>query len=213
MVDAEINNQMAEINGKLDLVLTYVDQQRLKTQEIEDLVKDLTIVGNDMFKATVDELDQQSVELDTEELRQLIIRLIKNVGNINMVVGSFESINDFTKDLMPILRGMAFDMIAKIEEYEQKGYFEIFKNLSQNIDKLLNVAVMLTKPEVINALERTTRVITSLGMDEKEDNKSLWKLYKELKKPEIRKSISYSLRVIQEIQKANTKSQIKSITN
>ncbi|MFH2095081.1 MAG: hypothetical protein ABIJ16_05220, partial [Bacteroidota bacterium] len=189
------------INAKLDLVLQYVDQQRLKTQELEDLVRDLTIVGNDMFKATVEELDHKSVELDTEELKILMVRLIKNVGNINMVVGMFESLNDFLKDMGPIVRNMGFDVIAKIEEFEQKGYFSIIRNLTTNLDKLLNVMVQLSQPEIIDSFGKMISVATTLKMDDKIDDKSLYKIYKELKKPEVRKTISYSLRLVQEMHK------------
>ena len=201
MADIEVKNQISEINQKLDMVLQYVDQQRLKTEQIEDLVKDVSIVGNDIFKATVDDLDNSNVELDTEELRVLLIRLIKNVGNINMVVGILESLNDLSKDLKPVLQGMSYDLIAKIEEYEQKGYFEIFQNLGQNMDKILNVFVHLTQPEVLSSFEKITKVATTIKMDDKIDNKSFFKIYKELKKPEVRKTISFSLRMIQEMQK------------
>ncbi|MFH2141855.1 MAG: hypothetical protein ABIJ97_05500 [Bacteroidota bacterium] len=201
MAEQEINNQIQEVNSKLDLLLQYVDQQRLKTQEIEDLVKDFSIVGNDIFKATVDELDNKNVELDTEEFKMLIIRLIKNVGNINMAVGMFESLNDFLKDMGPVVREISFDLIAKIEEFEKKGYFSIIKNLTANLDKMLNVLVQLSQPEIIDSFSKMINVATTLKMDDKLDNKSLFGLYRELKKPEVRKTISYSLRLVQELHK------------
>jgi uncharacterized protein YjgD (DUF1641 family) len=36
-------------------------------------------------------------------------------------------------------------------------------------------------------------------MDDRLDNKSLWKIFLQLKSPEVRKSISYSLRLLQAI--------------
>ena len=197
----EVKNQINEVNTKLDLVLQYVDQQRLKTQELEDLVKDLSIVGNDMFLATVEELEQKDVELDTDALKMLLIRLIKNVGNLNMIVGTFESMNDLMKDLGPILRSMSMDLIGRIAEFEEKGYFEIFDHLNQNADKILSVIHHMTQPEILDAIEKSTKVVTQLKMDDELDDKSLFKLYKEMKKPEVRKSISYSLRMLQAVHK------------
>lgn len=193
--------QITAINNKLDLILNYVEQQRLKTQQLEDLVSDITIVGNDIFKSTVEELEHNSIELDTDELRLLVVRLIKNIKNINNVVAMFQSVNDLIVDLGPILRGMSFDLIAKIEEYEQKGYFEIFENLNKNSDKIFNTIKLLTQPSVLSTIESIAKVSTSIKMDDNIDNKSFFKLYKEFKKPEVRKTLSYSLRMIQEINK------------
>ena len=201
MADQEIKNQIAELNTKLDLVLQYVDQQRLKTQEVEDLVKDVTLVGNDMFKATVEELEHKSIELDTDQFKLLLARLVKNIGNINQVVAMFESMNDLLQDLGPIIQGMSFDFIAKIEEYENKGYFQIFDNLNKSSDSILSTIKLITQPSVMASFEKIAKVATTMKVDDEIDDKSLVKIFKEMRKPEVRKSISYSLRVLQEIQK------------
>lgn len=201
MADIELKEQINTINQKLDTVLQYVEQQRLKTQELEDLIKDVSIVGTEVFNATVEEMEHQSVELNTDELRLTLIKLIKNVGNINMVIGILESINDLAKDLSPVVKGVMFDVIAKIDEYEKKGYFEIFSNLTNNADQIFSTIKLITQPSVLSSMEKVARVATTLKIDDNVDDKSFFKLYKELKKPEVRKSISFSLRLLQEINK------------
>jgi hypothetical protein len=75
--------QIAELNQKVDTILEYVNQQRLKSQAIDDLVADVSIIGKDVYDSTVKALDEREVVLDPDELRELGIRLAQNVGNIN----------------------------------------------------------------------------------------------------------------------------------
>lgn len=201
MSEQEIKIQIAEINTKLDLVLQYVEQQRLKTQQVEDLVNDVVIVGNDVFKTAIQELEHNNVELDVEQIKSLLVRLVKNIGNINQAMAMFESMNDLMLDLGPILQRMSFDFIQKIEEFENKGYFEILENLSKNSDSIVNSVKLITQPSVLQSFEKIVKISTSMKIDDEKDNKSLFKLFKEISKPEVRKSLSFSLRMLQEIQK------------
>ena len=81
MNENSIQPQIDEINQKLDLVLHYVNQQRLKSEAIEDLITDVSIVGRDIFHDTVNELDNQNIELDIDE-----IMATKNIAGISVDV-------------------------------------------------------------------------------------------------------------------------------
>ena len=83
MKENNVQEQINEINQKLDLVLQYVNDQRLKSETIEDLVADVSIISKDVFSSTVDELEKQGVELDMEDVKLLAIKLIRNVNNFS----------------------------------------------------------------------------------------------------------------------------------
>jgi hypothetical protein len=104
MAEKNIQVQMDEINQKLDLVLHYVNEQRLKSERMEDLVTDVSIIGKDLFDTAVYELDNQGIELDVEEIKVLAFKLIKNAGNFTRVLELFESTNDFIMDAGPVMR-------------------------------------------------------------------------------------------------------------
>ena len=76
MTEKNIQGQIDEINRKLDLVLHYVNEQRLKSERMEDLVTDVSIIGKDLFDTAVYELDNQGIELDLEEMKVLAFKLI-----------------------------------------------------------------------------------------------------------------------------------------
>ncbi len=45
--------QIEELNLKVDTILEYVNQQRLKSQAVDDLVADVSIIGKDAYDSTV----------------------------------------------------------------------------------------------------------------------------------------------------------------
>ena len=215
--------QINEINRKLDLVLEHVEQQRLKREVVEDLVEDLSIIGKDAFQNTVVALDKAGVELDSDALASLGIKLIRNVGTFNEMMEMLESANDFMKDVSPIIRQIGLDTIEKLAEFERKGYFDYIaelgkmmgkltetytiddlKNITNNMDVISNIMKNLSKPELLIAAEKATSIIENSKMDDSLDDKSLLKLYKELKTPEVRKTLFFSLRLLKEIVKQTT---------
>lgn len=199
MNETEINNRFEEINAKLDMVLQYVENQNKRFKAVEDLVDDTKIIGYDLFNTTVEELDHNNIEIDPLEVKMLLLRLVKNLGNLNDMMGQFESINDLLKDLGPITHDLGLSTIETIALYEEKGYFKIFENLSGNIESILKIAVNFSNPDLLNTLEVVSRKISEAKIDTKKDNKSLFGLYKELKSPEVRQTLAFSLRMIKEL--------------
>jgi len=131
MTEQKIQQQIDVINRKLDIILEEVFAQKQSRETIVDLTDDLSIVGKDVFKNTVIELDKAGVELDSDALKGTGIRLIRNINNINEFLDTLESINDFLKDATPIARQVGLDAIQKLNELDQKGY------LIQDIHSLL----------------------------------------------------------------------------
>jgi hypothetical protein len=218
MSEKNIQDQINEINQKLDRVLEFVEHQYGKREEFDDLVADLSIVAKDAFASTVAALDKAGVELDTSGLQSLIIKLIRNAGTFNEMVDLLESAKDFVADVTPVLHQVGLDTIEKFNEFERKGYIDFvkqfmltgekfmqsfrandLKQLDANMDKISGMIRNLTNPEVITGLSNITKVIAEVRIDGKIDNKSFWQLFKELRSPAVRKSLSYSIRLLQAI--------------
>jgi len=104
-----VQEQINQINQKLDLVLTYVNDQRLKSESIEDLVSDLSIISKDVFTSTVEELDNRGIELNVEDIKILMFKLMRNVNNFSQVMDMFESLTDLLKEAGPIINEVGID--------------------------------------------------------------------------------------------------------
>ena len=67
MSEQHIQAQIDAINQKLDMILEEVYAQRETRHSLLDLADDAYIIGKDVFKNTVIQLDKAGVEIDSEE--------------------------------------------------------------------------------------------------------------------------------------------------
>ena len=222
MSDKLIQEQIKEINRKLDLILDEASIQRQNREAVNDLIDDLAVIGKDAFKQTVTQLDDAGIELDSDALRCLILRLIRNISSMGMVLEMLESFTDLAKDVKPIIKQIGLDGVQKFHELEQKGYFEILNQLSKTMDSVLtryskedlqrlsenlipvvDTLVNIADPKLLNKLNTAVKALKDINPEDV-DEYSLWRLMRQLKKPEVRKSIGFVMAFLQNISKTET---------
>lgn len=222
-----LQKQINDINQKLDLVLEHVNKQRLKSEMVEDLMADASIITKDAWDTTVSELDDQSIELDIDDIKQLFFKFLKNIKSFTQAIELFESANDFMKDAAPIINEMGVDAIHKLHEFEQKGYFEFIsevgramdkvmthysqedlRKLSDNIVPVLDTVSNLTNPEMLQSLNNALSVYQEMDPDEVEEY-SLWKAFRTLNSKEMRKSIGYIMTFMKKMSQETYKNKNK----
>ena len=206
-----VEQQIQLLNDKMDRILDHVQEQRLRTQVIEDLMADLSIVGKDVYDSAVAELDKQSVELDPSQISNLGIKTLKNLPNFAIALDSFESIMDLVKDAGPIVNETIIDLTHKLHEMEQKGYFEFFsqaagimdniishfppedvKLLADNVVPILETVKSLTQPEMMTAMKNAIQVFNSIEQ-ENIPSYGIGKLIREMGKPEMKQAVGFAV--------------------
>jgi uncharacterized protein YjgD (DUF1641 family) len=219
MTEHKIQQQIDDINHKLDIILEEVFAQKQNRESMNDLMDDLSIVGKDAFKNTVIELDKAGVEVDGDALKGTAIRLIRNIGNINEFLDTLESINDFLRDATPIARQVGLDAIQKMNEFDQKGYVEFFRELSKIMDNIVshfsaqdvreladNIVTILetvkgmTQPDMLQALNNGVKVYKSLDTRDIPEY-SVWRAMKELRTPEMKKGLGFMITFLKNLSK------------
>lgn len=217
-----MQDQINDINRKLDVLLEYMHEQKLKTSAVDDLVSDLSIIGKDIYDTAVVELETRQVQMDPEEIKLLIIKLVKNVPTFLKMIDMLESISDLVKDATPMVNEMIIDFTKKLSEFEQKGYFEFaretgkvadkiitscapedIRRFSENIPILVSTVKNIAKPETLNSINKTIEVFNS--MESKTPNYSLWKIMKEMNSPEIRSGMTFMITFLKNLNSANNK--------
>jgi len=220
-MEENVQIQINEINRKLDLVLEHVNQQRLKTEAVEDLVADVSIIGKEVYNSTVHELELQNVEFDMDEVKILLIKLVKNVGNFRKGMEMLESVSDLMKDLGPIANEVIIDFTKKMHEFDQKGYFEFFgeafnimdnivthysredvRALADNVITILDTIKNLTQPEMLGALNNGVQVFSKIETENIPEY-SLWKAMKELRSPEMQKGLGFIITFMKNLAKTD----------
>jgi len=218
-----MQEQINEINRKLDLVLEEVMAQRETRQSIEDLTADLTIVGKDAFSSVVTELDNAGVELDGEAVKMLMLKFVRNIDTINEMFEMLESANDFFKDVSPILHQMGLDGIKMMNEMEQKGYIDFFKEgmnimdnivthfsvedvrlLADNIVTIMETVKELTQPDMLKAINSGVVVYKSIDVENVPEY-SLFKAMREMNSKEMRRGLGFMITFLKNIARETEK--------
>ena len=199
--------QIEELNHKVDTILEYVNQQRLKSQAMDDLIADVSIIGKDAYDSTVKALDDHEVVLEPDELRELGIRLAQNVGNFNSMLDTIGSAMDLMKDVGPIANEVIIDTTKKLAEFEQKGYFDFFREfggiidnivthysaedmrlLADNVVAILDTVKNLTQPDMLKSVDNAVKVFGNLEVDDIPEY-SIFGVMRELNKPYMKKAL------------------------
>lgn len=219
MNDTNILTRIDTLEQKLDMVLEYVSQQRLKSEVLEDLVADVAIIGKDFYNYSVVELEKQAVEIDPDELKQLSINIVKNVKNFNEILGLLESLMDLKKDAGPIVHEIIIEFTKKLHSMEQKGYFEFAREVGTLMDKVVtklsaedirhltdNIVLMMqtlknvTQPEMLKAVNNAAKAFGSTQTGDIEPY-SLWKLLWEMRSSEMKSALGFMVAFIKNISK------------
>jgi len=217
MSDQNIQEQINEINRKLDLIIDETIVQRQNREMISDLMDDVTIIGKDAFRQMVIQLDDAGIELDSEALTCLILRLIRNIRNLGMVIETIESITDLARDLTPVVKQIGLDGVKKFNEFEQKGYFELlsqigktidsimaqytiedFSKLSENLIPVTDTLVNIADPKLLNKINAAANALKEINADDIQEY-SVWKLIRQINKPEVKKSLGFVMAFLKKI--------------
>lgn len=214
-----INKRIDALDAKLDLVLAHIHEQKMNSEMMNDLASDFQIIGKDMYDSTVKELDQRQIELNPEELTDLGISFLRNIGNIRKVIEMLEMGMDLANDISPIANEAIIDFTKKLSEFEQKGYFEFVKEivpivdnivqgfkpqdvkeLANSIVSILNTLKQMTQPEVLNTMNNAVKVFSSIET-ENVPSYSLWQTFRELNSPEMKKALGVGITFLKNISK------------
>ncbi|MCD6091593.1 MAG: DUF1641 domain-containing protein [Bacteroidales bacterium] len=208
-MDNSIQIQINELNQKMDILLGYVSKQHLNSELVEDLIADASIIGKDVYDSTVEVLDKSGIEIDTNEIQELGVSLLRNVKNFNNVISLFESANDFVKDAAPIANEVIIDFQKKLGEFEDKGYFEFFAAATKILDNIVthfskedvimladNVVLMLetvkgiTQPDMLKSIDNAIRIYGSMETENIQEY-SVWRLMREMNTPEMKRGLGF----------------------
>ncbi|MCB0665842.1 MAG: DUF1641 domain-containing protein [Saprospiraceae bacterium] len=211
MKEENLEIRIDALDKKLDLVLEYVNRQRLNSVMVEDLVNDLSLVGKDAYDSTVAALDNRQVEIDPSQLTDLAISVLRNIGNIKLILDTMEMAVDLGKEVGPIANEVIIDFTRQLNILEERGYFRFFKEfipildnvvqgftpkdireLADSVVSILRTLKEVTQPEVLNTLNNAIKAFNSMET-ESVPSYSVWKLIREMNSPEMKKALGYGV--------------------
>ncbi len=219
MKEKNLEARIDSLDKKMDLLLEYVNQQRLNSSMVEDLAKDLSIIGKDAYDSTVEALDKRQVELDPAEMTDLVVTLLRNMGNIKTVLNTLEMAVDLGKEVGPLANEAIIDFTKQLNIFEQKGYFDFVKGigpiidnivtnfgkedlqeLADNIVTILQIVKEITQPEILGTVKNAIMTFNAMET-ESVPSYSMWRVMKEMNSPEMKKALGFGVTFMKNLSK------------
>jgi len=221
MDNKTIQTQLQDIQQKLDFITAQMVETQRRQNELQELKNDLTLIGKDMFNAAVEELDDVAPYFDTKDLVHLLKKLLRNTRNLTRLLGQLESAEDLFKDLQPLSKKIFDEILATLNELDQKGYFEFFREsfqildtivtsfsvddvklLRQNIVSILLTVKGMTQPEMLQTIDNALGFFRKMDIAVEKDVSYL-QILKEMRNPEVKKGIIFMLEFLKNMAKPN----------
>lgn len=221
MDNKQIEQQLVEMNQKLNLIIEYLQEQKRRQQEWDELKNDLTLVGKDVFQTAVQELDEISYHFDTADLLYLLKKLLRNTRNLTKMMDQLESAIDFLHDITPLGKHILDELMENLTRLEKKGYFDFSREALKIIDTIVtsftvedvrllreNIASILltiksfTQPQMLNTINNALNFFQKMEVMVEQDV-SYWSLLKELRDPEFKRGLAFAIQFMKSMVHTN----------
>jgi uncharacterized protein YjgD (DUF1641 family) len=212
---------VAELNQKLNRLVTQVEflteeaqRQKRRQQEWDELKDDLIPIFNELFRLSVQQLEEVEQHAQIEDILRLLKRLLRNTRNLEQMLDQVESFMELWHDLSPLSQNAFLALMNRLNEMEQKGYFvflqgglditdrivtsfdeEDVRQLGENIVLILQTVKEMTQPEIMTMLRNTATVVR----DEEPVDTSLVSIIRQLNDPAVRKGLAKTLKMLSKV--------------
>ncbi len=212
---------LLELNQKIDRLTTQIEflteeahRQKRQQQEWDELKDDLMPIGNDIFKMTVEQLEEIQQHVQLEDLLRLLKRLARNTRNMEQMLDQLEGMMELWQDLSPLSQDAFMTVMRQLDEMERKGYFVFLQGgldmadkivtsfnqddvqqLGDNVVLILQTIKEMTQPEIMTMLRSTVQVVK----DEEPVDTSVISIMRQLNDPAVRKGLAKTLHVLKSV--------------
>jgi len=181
MADQAVQQQLDEINAKLDIITGELAHAKRQREELGGLKADLTIVAKDVFSSAIVELEDVAPFVRTGDFLHLLKKILRNTNTITGIIEQLESALDFYQDAKPISKNLFNDALEGLDELDRQGYFAFLKEvtavvkniithfspddvrlLADNIVTILETMKSLTQPEMMKTINNAATVFKNL---------------------------------------------------
>jgi uncharacterized protein YjgD (DUF1641 family) len=213
---------VVELNRKIDLLTSQVAllteealQQQRRRQEWQELQNDLTPIASDLFRISVNELEEVESYVQLEDILRLFKRLLRNTHNLEQMLDQLESTMAMIQEISPLSQDAFLTLMARLDEAERKGYFtfvragmgvmenvvtsfseEDVRQLGDNVVLILQTVKEMTQPEIMSMVRQSVEVLRE---EDPPENVSLFSLIRQMNDPEVKRGLSKTLSVLRTV--------------
>ena len=212
----------ADLHQKIDLLTSQValltaeaQQQQRRRQEWQELQNDLTPIASDLFRISVNELEEVESYVQLEDILRLFKRLLRNTHNLEQMLDQLESTMAMFQEISPLSQDAFMTLMTRLDEAERKGYFafmragmgvmenvvtsfseEDVRQLGDNVVLILQTVKEMTQPEIMSMVRESVEVLRE---EEPPENVSLFTIIRQMNDPQVKRGLSKTLSVLRTV--------------
>lgn len=214
----ELTQKIDALAGQVQVLSDYVDEQRRRQREWDDLKSDLTPVALDLYQVAVEQLNEIEPYVQLEDLIYLVKRLARNTRTIEQLLDQVESLSDLLRDATPILNDAVLMGVEKLDAMERRGYFNLVREgqyvldnivdafgpadvrqLGDNVVTILTTVKEMTQPEVMNTVQNLAGTMRMVEAQPGQVDTSVWGILKQLRDPQTRRGLAMTLTMLRAV--------------
>jgi len=211
----ELNQKVDALTAQVAFLAEEARIQRNRRQEWDELKSDFTPVVGDIYRISVEQLDEVERYVQLEDILRLMKRLARNTRNLEQMLDQFESFAELGRNVSPLSQDAFLALMSRLDEMERKGYFtflqggmdivdkivtsfteEDVRQLGDNIVLILQTVKEMTQPEIMHLLQNTASIMRE---EEENENVSLLGIIRQLNDPAVKKGLSKTLTVLKTV--------------
>jgi uncharacterized protein YjgD (DUF1641 family) len=215
-----MDSSIIELNQKIDTLtsqVTYLAEQaqaqERQRQAYAELFNDVKPIVNDVFRISVEQLEEVQEYVDLSDLLRLAKRLMRNGRNLERMLDQLEGLMSLADTLSPLADEAFSKAVSALSAMERKGYFtfaqgglriadnvvtsfneEDVNRLGDNVVLILNTVKDMTQPEIMNFV-RSTLLVAEEEVQKPVDT-SLVSLIRQMNDPAVRRGLALTMRVL-----------------
>jgi uncharacterized protein YjgD (DUF1641 family) len=202
---------MDRLVRQVEFLTEEAQRQKRRQQEWDELKDDLSPIFNEVFRLSVQQLEEVEGTVQIEDMLRLFKRLLRNTRNLEQMLDQLESFMALWQDVNPLSQDAFLALMNRLNELEQKGYFafwqggldivdrvvtsfseEDVRQLGENIVLILQTVKEMTQPEIMTMLRQTATIVR----EEEPVHTSLLSILRQLNDPAVRKGLAKTLQVL-----------------
>jgi hypothetical protein len=144
MTAAVAEDRLAALEAKLDAVSQQLDfvaaslrEQELRRGMWDELRHDLAPITAEAMERVAAELDEVRGFIEPDDLLRMVKRLLRDLPYLEALLDQVESLSALGADLSPLSRDILMAAMARLDAFQQRGYFTFARGLIQVADQVV----------------------------------------------------------------------------
>jgi hypothetical protein len=211
MTTAVAEDRLAALEAKLDAVSHQLDfvaaslrEQEMRRGMWDELRRDLAPVTAEAMERVSRELDEVRGFIAPDDLLRVLKRLLRDLPYLEALLDQVESLSALGADLSPLGRDMLTAAMARLDGFQQRGYFAFGRGLLEVADQVVSAmteeewrALARATPAAVRTVKDIAPGLAHALQEAPAEAPGLLSLLWRLRRPEARRGLARAFAVLE----------------